>query len=258
MKLAIVTPPHGFPAIDEVGLGYHMALGQYLLTDSAYRDYYRSLGKRGHFIIVDNGAAENNTPPFHEVVEAANYVLASEIILPDVINDSEATLAALFDSNALGLVPAHKRFVVPQGKTLAEWFNCFGEINNGIRERCGLTDISFATLGISKYFPKGRKGILDSLYNAMPPWEQSFNVHMLGMVGMPYKEMRDILRNYSWVRGIDTGAPIAWAQAHSVLSDMNDERHSLSWTKDFSIVTATLNIHALQGARWPKQGEGEN
>lgn len=249
MKIAVVTPPSGFLSIDETGLGYHMALGQYLLTDEVYREYYRSLGMRGHFIIVDNGAAENNTPPFDDVVSVANYIGASEIVLPDVINDAEATLALLFDSRALKLVPPHKRFIVPQGKTLSEWFMCFNELTIGIGVR-SVANHSYACIGISKYYPavNGRAEVLRALFSVLPSWEQPFSVHMLGIAGTPYREILNLVRTAPWVRGIDTGAPVAFAQNHAVINTRTEDSFSLAWEPGFSTTTTTLNIHALHSA----------
>ena len=57
MKYAVITPPAGLSLVREFNLGYHFVLSQYC-DDFEYRTFYRNAHARGHFIMIDNGAAE--------------------------------------------------------------------------------------------------------------------------------------------------------------------------------------------------------
>ncbi len=89
MKVAHIVPTENLPQI--VAYGYHMALAPRLDSDPAYREFYRTLGEWGRFIIVDNGAAEGESMPFDEVLKVAEYIRADEICLPDVLYDRGRT-----------------------------------------------------------------------------------------------------------------------------------------------------------------------
>jgi hypothetical protein len=176
--------------------------------------------RRDAFIIVDNGAAERDTEvPFGDIVKAANEICASEIVLPDIMRDPDASCYATF--KGMDLVPERwRRMVVPQADTGWDEF-----------ERSFLwlsINVPFASIGIGKHLerlPGGRAAalsILDRL-GATRRWP----IHLLGCWANPLDEMDRALAVLPNVRGMDSGAPIAYAAKLKQLDD--PERESLDW-----------------------------
>lgn len=244
MKLAVIAPPEYLNEVHTARLSYHMALGQELLRNVAYCDWYRWRHNRGDFIIVDNGAAEPGEEriPFEAVLNAAEYVHADEVILPDVLYDWAQTVALTTHSAVLDQVPAKNRMIVPQGTDFDEWVKCFKAIINKTEVR---------SVGIAKHMEKtaalkgGRAGIIKWLvYEGYTEW---FDFHLLGVWDQPVLEVQRASRAYSAIRGIDTAAPIAYAQRGF---DIRVDTHcSLDWTDtDASRDLVRSNIKDLMAA----------
>ena len=246
MKFAAIIPPvgDGLRILERVGLGYHLVLAQELLRNKEYREYYRILGRLGHFIICDNGAAEHETPPFEEVVKVAKYIGASEIVMPDVVLDKQGTLDALLQSRVLDLVPPRMRFIVPQGRTAEEWRQCHIVMHRELDSR-------YATIGLSKYHhvpygPGGRAQLLSLL----PQWiRANTNIHILGIATSdPFEEVAQLsAAAAASIRGIDTAAPIAYAQRVRPLPDpaSTGEHISVSWDAPFDLDLGRSNVLAF-------------
>lgn len=222
-------------------LGYHMALGQALVQSRAYRKYYRRLGRRDRFIIVDNGAAEPEAErvPFSNVRDAAEEIGADEIILPDVIRDCSATLTEISKhEKIIREIPPYRRFVVPQGETIEEWSFCLTEISRMI---------DFATIGIPKHLERlddGRRSAVAAV-RSMHQFD-SCPLHYLGIWENPLQEIRRMCRQRWPIRGIDSGAPIAYAQKNQ---PMDISSHvSLEWNAPHVPVEAVdHNLKQIRG-----------
>jgi hypothetical protein len=221
MKLAVIAPPDLLDTVAESGLAYHMALGQELFRDRFYYKYYRTFAEKGHFIIVDNGAAEpiEERVPFHNVVHASLELGADEIILPDVMRDTYATLDASRSPKVLQMVPQHKRMVVPQGRDWEGWRYCLITL---------VASVLPVSIGIPKHLedlPGGRKRAIRTIVRL--GYHKRCNIHLLGVRAHPFKEVVECLEVFEGIRGIDTGAPIAYAQHDH---EINDAQHfSLDW-----------------------------
>lgn len=246
MKFAPIIPTNGLRVLERVGIGYHFALGQELIRDKEYRRYYAALGKLGHFIIVDNGAAERDIPPFRQVVDMANYIRAAEIVMPDHLGDWEKTVAALTPA-ALDIVDPKKRMIVPQGTTEDEWFDCL----DALLRKC---DYSIETIGIPKHMePRvkgGRAALLSRLRNDYGPLLLHRHIHLLGVYQDPFREITAAAAICD-VRGIDSGMPVAWAQRSRGLEpdteippDMED-RIGLAWGAPFDLDLGRRNVWAI-------------
>lgn len=239
MKLAVVSHLQGLEAVDRVGLSTHMALAQHLLADALYSDYYRTKHKLGHFIIVDNGAYEGNTPPFAQVVGAANSIGADEIVMPDIIGDCDASWPMTTNSLYCSFVAPYRRLVVPHGHNWDEWLDCLTQIDNRI---------DYATIGIPKYleaWPGGREHALQLLLTrgAMG----SHNIHLLGSYAHPILDVspKNFPTLYIHVRSIDTSAPIAWAQSNLELTLVGIGKQIIRWGRDVPLKLAEKNIAQL-------------
>lgn len=238
MKFAAIIPPSGLRILERVGLGYHLCLAQELLRSKEYREYYKILGRLGHFIIVDNGAAERDTPPFEDVVRVAKYVSASEIVMPDVVLDKEATLAALLQGKVLDLVPPRMRFIVPQGRTPEEWQSCLETIDGHLSHR-------FATIGLSKYHHEPFGGRAQLLKRINRWLRDAVHVHVLGIAtANPLQEITELAAADASIRAVDTAAPVAYAQrSRKILDDVVTAEHiSVAWNAPFDLELARQNV----------------
>lgn len=240
MKLALISSPDEFPIQEYMRLGYHLALAQELMQDTKYHNYYISKSRESDFIIVDNGAAElGRSLEFSDVLDVANSVDADEVCLPDVLKDKMSTLALHYEN--YDKVPVRNRMVIPQGESIKQWLECLLEM---------LEVFDFRTIGIPKHmndYVGGRLALLEAIQKSR--YHLEFNVHLLGCHNSPLQEAREVMKKYPWVRGIDTAAPFAHAQAKQ---RMNYSKHlSYNWrekVKDTDL--AIRNCIDMNDACW--------
>ena len=233
MKYALITPPWGFFLQETYNFGYHFVLAQYL-NDPAYAEHYKRLAQRGHFILMDNGAAElGEGIPDDELMRAADALGADEVVMPDVLDNTKATLERTY--------AAHKRFpecmraMCPQGTTWDEWEYC----------ATVMLDMGCATLCVAKRYealPGGRARALRIIESNR--WHLDHNIHLLGCYHDPLKEIKAARKVAPWVRGIDTAAPIAFAQ-HERTFEETDEHFSLDWEGSMDYDAVISNIDAI-------------
>lgn len=248
MKYASIAPPTVVERSGMWATGYAFALGQELIRDLRYLSFMQSHHRSGAFIMVDNGAAEYDTPPFSEIVRVANAVGADEIIMPDVLRDMKQTIDMTSSGSAVDLVEPRRRMIVPQGTNWDEWLYCLREIDRRLHGQ-------FATIGVAKHLetlPNGRSVALNLL--GRYGYLRRYNVHMLGIWARPIQEIRDALKwGEGQVRGIDSGAALAYAQNNSTINDA--EHFSLDWSKDGPEVD--LGLYSANKAtliRWCSEG----
>lgn len=237
MKFALITAPRGFYLVDQLQLSYHLLLAHQVLAGFKYAEFYRARHDKGDFIMLDNGAAEDGTLDIDQLMEAAELVHADEIVLPDVMGDQQATVYATMNHKVLNAIPPRRRAIVPQGNSIDEWLTCTNYF---------VDNLDFATLCIPKHlerFEGGRIRALEIIEKL--GWHDYYNVHLLGIWSDPYKEPKYLASAAPWVRGIDSAAPLALAQAGLRLEDANIGHVSHSWTKTFSRATATRNIDIM-------------
>lgn len=232
MKLALIGAPNTFDVVERFHLGYHLVLAQECLRDKTYLNYYKLLHRDGHFIILDNGAAEmGKSLDFGQVLDVAADLQPDEIVMPDVLGDYGDTLR----QTAIGCtaVPENKRLMVPQGEDWIEWGKCLTEM---IRLGC-------ATIGIAKRYEAlagGRLRALEKFCRA----DVHVNVHLLGCYQDPIEEMQRVMGVYPWVRGIDTAAPFAHAQHRLNMSGLVGHI-PYEWGAYFDKQQADINIRYM-------------
>jgi hypothetical protein len=234
MKVAVITPTDNMQVLTHFGLGYNFILGQKLIQDIIYYEQIEDLRRRGSFIIVDNGAAEpeDEREPFDLIAQAAMGLMYDEIILPDKLRDAEWTIKHSLDPEVLEVVPYNKRMVVPQGKDWDEWVDCLTQLIAGAQP---------ATIGIAKWLeelPGGRPYGLAIIMKY--GYHKRCNIHLLGIHSKPFAEMRYAVAVLPTIRGVDTGAPIAYAQNDEKLSD--NKHFSLDWNRHASTYIMYDNI----------------
>lgn len=244
MKLAVIAPPQCFKVLEAIKQDYHLCLAQRLVDDLAYLEWHEKLDKKNHFVIVDNGAAEGEMFDFDQVVGWAKRIGAAEVVMPDVLKRASDTLHMWMSTAPWELLEPKMRMIVPQGNGWAEWIDCAEKMYDIMRREGG-----FTSWGLPKHLERlsgGRawavgwlksRGLLDD-----------HEVHMLGAWGSPVNEIYAATTIYKDIRGIDTGAPIAYA-ARGLIID-GPERASLDWNVDLNnegMKTAVKNAQLIQG-----------
>ena len=163
---------------------------------------------RGDFIIIDNGTVEEGMMDLRKIIDYAEMTGADEIILPDVLGDSEKTLQLLYDNlSIISLIPIRRRMVVAQGKDRDEWTNCLHKI-----------PVAFSSLGFPKRMMGAKPGERAFMIKELLQRDMTnINFHLLGILGDPLTDLRSF-QGIGWrIRGIDSAAPVAWAQHDSWL-----------------------------------------
>lgn len=204
MKTAVIVPPKYLTHVGRQS-SYHMALGQWLVRYPVYSDWYKKCHKLGDFIMVDNGAAEPEEERVHwgDVLVAANDIHADEVVLPDVLKDSRATVYQIL--RVAATVPSQSRCIVPQGGTWGEWLDCFSKLHDGLHGQ-------YATIGIAKHLERLEGGRAEAI-RMLPSYVKfNYNFHLFGVWQAPQDEIVSARGAHDYLRGIDTGAPIAYAQ----------------------------------------------
>lgn len=218
MKYAPIAPPHLLDIIDAAGSRYHMALGQWLTKNGSYRAFYRQQIRMGGTVIVDNGAAEpeNERVSYNLIVLDALDISADMIVLPDVLLDAEATMAACKEhADLIDIIPPSRRLFIPQGKDLSEWISCLD---------WGIKNIRFGTVGVPKHlerFDGARQKAVEAIVQ-----RGAFRIHMFGIYGNARNEIRSLGSVSEHIMGIDSGIAIAASQ-RNVDVDRVVSRYSL-------------------------------
>lgn len=235
MKLAVISPTEHLPVVENYVLAYHFALGQHLVNDSDYYQWYRRAQARGQFVIVDNGAAEpkEEREEFGCIVNCAMDMDADEIILPDELKHSGKTLEMSLSGKVLNMVPPKKRMVVPQGETWHNWTSCLLTL---------VAHTQPASIGVPKWLEEWDGGRPRALKIILKHGLEKFHhIHLLGIHSKPFEEVTNALRVYKGIRGLDTAAPVAYAQHAQPITD--EMHYSVNW-KDtpasYHILTANI------------------
>jgi len=210
-------------------LGYHLVLAPQILREPFYRDYYCRLHQQGHYIILDNGAAEEGTVSYSELQMAAEEVGADEVVIPDVLGDADRTSRLCEEFPYYDFRHAHLAFV-PQGRTPDEWMECaIGNLSLAQMNGGGIHTVMFPKH--TESFLGGRPALLHRFWGRV---KYLYHVHMLGFYANPVKEIRELRKvdPHNRIRGVDSGAPVAYAQYNINLyrADVATLKHvSLEW-----------------------------
>ena len=234
MKCAMITPTDFLHYEERAGFGFHFALAQHV-KEASYAAWFKRWHEFGHFIMMDNGAAEGERLDNKDLIEAAGIIGADEVVMPDVLRDKHGTINAT--RAALSLVPERNRAMAPQG---ADWFEW---------EACAKILVSYgcATICIPKLYegyPGGRAHALAIIRGYH--WDWDHNIHLLGCYNDPVREIVLAHKHTPWIRSVDTGAPVAYAQADKSLWDEGHE--SLDWHKEPNMAQMLYNPGILRSA----------
>jgi hypothetical protein len=191
-----------------------MALAPVVLESEEYANFFLERSKEGKFVLLDNGAHEASSLSVIDLHEAAHKVGASEIILPDVLGDTAATLEATYrgfkhfrSAEMAGGVHHHNLMVVPQGANLEEWFICLDMVMR----------LCPHSIGIPKLLTRrsGAEARLKAIHYVSDRYD--VEAHLLG-VWYDIKEL-ELFRGNGYIRGVDSTLPYLYAREGRVLGD---------------------------------------
>lgn len=225
MKLALIPPLSRIS--DVYNQDYHLVLPQ-LLTVAAYSHVYAECRRRGDFVILDNGANENNLARWDLLLHMAQQLQPSEVVLPDVMGDGEATfklLGKLWPTRNEGF---NYMYVAqaPSGYTSSNV-----AIVATAMSAARAIDLGVQTLGLPRNLIDccgrydARIQVAEILLLERDRGEYNYDIHFLGTNPKWIQEIKyaqQVLGDQ--IRGCDTGAPYYYAlNGHSVASD--EEMH---------------------------------
>jgi len=233
--LALIPP---IPHLDLGTTKRHLLLA-HLCDDPKYFLYYRNRRLQGDFLILDNSAYE-----FHGSQGTISYLLAlgyhlraQEIVVPDTIMRERSTYSHMLDSaaflNSTAGQYAWKRaegpriMVVPQVDPETQDIDDYDEHAQLLMELWHYVNPYLAghiTLGISKNmdrleggWPKIFEQVVTNLTANYP-----IKVHLLGL---PHRlqMIRQLLRDYPFIRSLDTAQPFISALAQQSMQLLDAE-----------------------------------
>ncbi len=183
---------------------YFLALAHLITEDSEYADWHAAASKKGHYVMLDNGVEEGEKIDILTLLEAAERIGASELVLPDVFRDGDATIA----STSLALEDAKiqeaaskglKLAAVVHGKDRTSWLNCFDIFNSDARiNTVMIPKVLDDVWGYGGRFAacaylqaSGRTPVAGKEYHLLGVWTDPLEVYMHSVYN-------------KWVRGLDT------------------------------------------------------
>ena len=182
---------------------FHLCEAPIVLTSEKYAQYYKWHVDKGHYVILDNGAAVGGTVSDADLVKAAKMINADEVVVPDEMADKDATLfrAKRFLKQWAGTSTNTKLMMVPQGEGFIDWAQCLASLTK-------LAGQLRIVIGIGKHMHArvtgGRRMLVDFCQ------DQRYTVHLLGASDDPLEDIA--LLEHPAVRGSDTSLPFAMAQ----------------------------------------------
>lgn len=254
MRIAAVLPePTVTKWVPTAGVmfGMHLCLAHKVLQSQAYQEAYLQASRRGEYVILDNGAAENGASlGAEELLHAAALVEAKEIVAPDILEDSSATIdltEAFIDS----MLPELKQtrlhlMIVPQGKTGYEWQICAQTLYGLLHSRYLSSRV---VIGVPKHLDRkvtgGRAAVLTALVGA---WRAPHKFHLLG--SGEYL-CRDIIaaKQLKQIRSLDSSLPAALAQ-HNRRLTVGLSRNGVLCDFESSCDEFLLGLNLLEVRKW--------
>lgn len=220
MKAALIPPNNSLPLF---GRGSFHLLLSHLLKNKVYYKHYEEQRERGAYLVLDNSAHEFGVGDDPEaLIFNALALRAQEVVVPDVLDDSAATLDRAVD--ALELWFESKYLVinrempalmyVPQGANVAEWVVCLNSLLDLHRYVTKKSQYrSDVVIGISKDYEVWDGGIERLLTNYVEPLRQqhkNIHVHLLGW-GRELWALGWLATKFPWLRSTDSAKPFVYA-----------------------------------------------
>lgn len=190
---------------------------QHLTAESQEMYCFKSMANAlDEYLILDNGAWELGTPACDALYSVlsnfgngiSSRALVDEVVCPDVFQDKDATLEMMYNHFKLLYHLCRRLMMVPQGKNVFEWTGCLLDMRAYAESSWNNGRVSLGIPKVVETYQGGRHGICCWLEDH-PHLVPAGGVHLLGV----WAELDEILalRNFEFVRSIDTTMPYAWA-----------------------------------------------
>lgn len=193
--------PHVWTSAFNLG-DYRMALAHWVGADEQYA---KAISHKKKFLLLDNGAFENERVQDEKLERIMHLLRADEVVLPDVPGAPKETLKKAW--TALKFFENQHTMFVPHGQTLDAWKECLGAWMTKFSERFG--SLTNCTIGISpmRYLAGGYKYSHEMLQFASTFGTQ---IHLLGLANAGHfvDKVLDEARELQ-VRGMDTSYAFA-------------------------------------------------
>lgn len=232
MKVALIPP---VPELDNFGRGDFHLLLSHLSKHQEYRRHYFAQRQKGAYLVLDNSAHEFGAGQSAEhLVAQAVYYQAQEVVVPDVLDNCEATidsaiasLEAWFEGESRSMKDLNPSLMyVPQGKDYDDWRECLVTLvrlhRHQSRHHAIRRDF---VIGISKDYEVWEGGLLRLLENDIYPLVRDHvyrgvkvSVHLLGW-GRDLWALNEISRTCPWIRSTDSAKPFVYALSGIELDD---------------------------------------
>lgn len=155
MDVAVITSTAHLGDLSALG-SVDMALTHLVLANPDQARHFRARSAAGVRVLLDNSAYELETVTgagmaAEPVLRAAEAIDAAVVVCTDVIFDGPATVrtSRAFLAKATARMPERAYMGVPQGRTRAEWLDCYRRL----LELPGIGMIGLSKLSVPRCFP---------------------------------------------------------------------------------------------------------
>jgi hypothetical protein len=236
MRFAAIPPIPNLRDFESTGI--HLCLA-HLMNDEEYTKYYRERSDSGDYVILDNGAHENETIEFVELLALGRAIGAKEVVLPDVPHDSILTIThfntyiSMFEYDhelqRLWKVCGSPRLMyVPQVPLVDDALIRFIDLAGYMTRRVLSTtnkDLRF-TIGV----PLMYEAVAGGLYSLLDriTWlvdDTDIQIHMLGW-SRDLTTPIDVAHDFPGVRSCDSAKPFVFAK-HGIHMQHAAIQHSM-------------------------------
>jgi hypothetical protein len=142
MKLAHLVPLSMLPVVHHQAA--HLCLSNLVIRSELYAEFHRRQVVEGKLVLLDNPVHEDEPIRIDEWLEAARLIKPTVVVIPDVIDDWEATvkLAKEYRHEVRKVSPRSHLMAVPHGVEHADFLAC-------ARQLSALRDPAITWFGVS-------------------------------------------------------------------------------------------------------------
>lgn len=220
-EFAPVLPVELYPKLDEGR--YHFVQAHTVYGNMRMTEWFLLRRTWGHEIILDNGTIELGKPDVNKLIEVADRIHPTTIVVPDMYRDMEMTLL-LLEKWADHLKRLCERLmVVPHGRVFDEWALCFHTMRSS-RLLHGHDVVYGLPKVLDSYMPGGRIEAVKLLVKSYGIRQD--RIHLLG-VWNSLDGVSAILKEFPYILGYDSTLPVAAGLQQQRLT-MTSKKYSLT------------------------------
>lgn len=174
----------------------------HLAHQKRYKGFYQKRSREGDYIILDNGAAEGVEFGPKHLHTIAEFLGANEIVVPDVLGDTEETLARALAFSRYAR-PEFRYMAVIQGQSVDEALKCLNAFTS-MPTLAYVTTIGIPRILSTTVHKNFRLTLAEFITEQH--LDAALEYHALGASAFIREVI--LLSEYEVIRGIDTSMPI--------------------------------------------------